>query len=110
MEQRHNESSHASEMFEKVKNFLASELSQTEFCKQQGLAYWTFRYWLKKYQIRQQHPLPSSDTSQGFIPLRLQPPEPTSSQFPSCVIEFPNGVTVRLSGSIDPALLCELIR
>jgi len=47
---RHQQSSHAQEMFEQVERFLASELSQTEFCQQHGLAYWTFRYWLKKYE------------------------------------------------------------
>ena len=44
MELRHRESSYASEMFEKVESFLGSELSQTEFCQQQDLSYWRFRY------------------------------------------------------------------
>ena len=57
MTARHQQSLHAQEMFEQVESFLASELSQTEFCQQHGLAYWTFRYWLKKYQARQPVPL-----------------------------------------------------
>lgn len=38
---RHQQNSHAQELFEKVESFLVSELSQTEFRQQPGLAYWT---------------------------------------------------------------------
>jgi hypothetical protein len=47
MAQRHRDQAHAQEMFEKVERFLASALLQTEFCRQEGLGYSPFRYWLK---------------------------------------------------------------
>lgn len=105
---RHQQSSHAQEMFEKVESFLARELSQTEFCQQHGLAYWTFRYWLKKYQARQSIPLQPAATPTDFIPLRLQASEPLL-QTSTCEIEYPSGVVVRLSGTVDAAILSQLL-
>ena len=105
---RHQQSSHAQEMFKKVETFLASELSQTEFCQQHGLAYWTFRYWLKKYQARQPMPLQPDATPTDFIPLRLQASEPLL-QTSSCEIEYPSGVMVRLHGPLDAEVVSQLI-
>ena len=105
---RHQQSSHAQEMFEKVESFLASELSQTEFCQQHGLAYLTFRYWLKKYQARQPIPLQPDATPTDFIPLRLQASE-SLLQTSSCEIEYPCGVVVRLHGPLDAVVVYQLI-
>ncbi len=74
MEQRHREHTHAREMFEKVERFLASALSQKEFSHQEGLAYRTFRYWLKKHRLQEvQSSQPVEEAPADFIPLRVMP-------------------------------------
>ena len=105
---RHQQSSHAQAMFEKVESFLGSELSQTEFCQQHGLAYWTFRYWLKKYQAHQPMPLQSAAPPTDFIPLHLQASEPLL-QTSTCEIEYPSGVVVRFCGAVDVDMLSQLL-
>ncbi len=60
MEQHHREQAHAHEMFERIERFLASGLSQTAFCRQEGLRHNLFRYWLKKYHLQEACPPPRS--------------------------------------------------
>lgn len=112
MDSRHVKSSHAHQMFEMVERFLESRFSQTEFCHQHEIAYWTFRYWLKKYQAHKLHQRPNTSESEpgsAFVPVRIQPPETVRLHSSSCVIEYPNGVLVRLSGAVDAQLVAELI-
>jgi hypothetical protein len=109
MEQRHREEAHAHEMFERVERFLASGLSQTEFCREEGLRYNPFRYWLKKYQLQGALSSSAIATSADFIPLRITPAEPAAPSS-TCEIEFPSGVVVRFQGTVDPAVLAQLIR
>jgi hypothetical protein len=116
MEQRYREHAHAQAMFEKVERFLASTLSQAEFCQQEGLAYWTFRYWLKKYRLRSTVPpqtrtstvTANDETPSDFIPLRLLPTEPAAPSS-TCVIEYPSGILVRFHGPVDGAVLAQLL-
>lgn len=105
-------------MFEKVERFLASRLSQAAFCQQEGLAYWTFRYWLKRHRLRGTVAAPPQtqtstiaahpETLSDFIPLRLLPTEPAAPP-PTCVIEYPTGIIVRFNGSVDATVLAQLL-
>ncbi len=74
LEQRHREYTHAQEIFEKVERFLASALSQAEFCRQEGLAYWTFRYWLRKYRLKEVLSRQPAEVPNDSIPLCVVPP------------------------------------
>ncbi|MEK7728706.1 MAG: hypothetical protein AAB354_09855 [candidate division KSB1 bacterium] len=115
MEQRHREHAHAQEMFEKVERFLASALSQAEFCGQEGLAYWTFRYWLKKYRLHEalspqtRAQATTDEAPTDFIPLRIAPVEP-AAQSSACAIEYPSGIVVRFNHPIDATVLAQLIQ
>jgi hypothetical protein len=95
-------------MFERVERFLVSGLSQSEFCRQEGLGYHRFRYWLKKYHLKAALPSPAVEVPADFIPLRVVPAEPTAPS-PACVIEYPSGVVVRLPGPLDATLVAQLI-
>lgn len=108
MAQRHHDQAHAQEMLQKVERFLASALSQTEFCRQEGLAYNPFRYWLKKYQLKEALSPPVVEKPTDFIPLRVVSAEPTTPSA-ACVIEYPSGIVVRLHGPLDAALVAQLI-
>lgn len=105
---RHRELTHAQAMYEQIEKFLASALSQTAFCRQEGLAYWTFRYWLQQYQAREKIAPSPQPTPTDFIALRVAAAEPTPPAT-TCEIEYPSGVVVRLCGAVDAALLSQLL-
>jgi hypothetical protein len=89
-----------------------SALSQTEFCQQENLAYSWFRYWLKKYRLRdalspQTYTVSIASAPElpaGFIPQRVVPAGPTAPSS-TCVIEYQPGIVVRLDGQIDATML-----
>jgi transposase-like protein len=100
-------------MFGIIEQYLASGMTQKAFCQENGVAPSTFVLWLKKYRQTQNPPvkshLPAIRENASFIPLTAKPPE--TGALPSrYVIEFPNGVIVRLSGSVAPQLLVHLIQ
>jgi len=91
-----------------IEKYLASGLAQKQFCQQEQLAYSTFQVWLKKYRQEQVEPRGEPHSNNRFVPLTFTPmpakPEPTHY-----VIEYPNGVVLRLSGAIEPQILLHLI-
>lgn len=99
----------AQEMFARVEKYLASGLSQKAFCAQEAIAFTTFQNWLKKYRARQRQVETLAAAPKGFIPLRVQEPRGLSSPSLQCVIAFPHGVIIRLSGPVDFAMLAQLI-
>lgn len=103
----------ARQMFTVVEKFLASGLSQKVFCQQEGIVLTTFGWWFKQYrQAQNPRPkasLPATTKTNSFIPLVVNPP--ASADPPTrCVIEFPNGVVVRLTGAVSPQMLVHLIQ
>ena len=81
-----------------------SNLSQEQYCKQNGLAYSTFQYWLKKLK-GQDNPQP------GFISVKVRPEsnleiKSETNQLHFC---FPNGVQMRCPDTINLNLLKQLI-
>ena len=89
-----------------IEKYLASGLTQKQFCQQEQLAYATFHFWLKKY--RQADAAASQAVSNSFVPLTFSSsiPNPGATDF---IIEYPNGVTLRVSGTIAPQTLVHLI-
>lgn len=75
------------EMFDHVKAWENSNQSQKAYCKAQGLACSTFRYWIEKY-----HKVLAKDNTlkdnQGFIPLKVQPGSQASSQARNNLLHF----------------------
>ncbi|MDZ7266284.1 MAG: hypothetical protein ONB48_04600 [candidate division KSB1 bacterium] len=63
-----------------IKKYLASGLTQKQFCRREKLAYPTFLTWLRKHRAA------------------------------SCTLEFPSGVLVHFSGDIAVQLLTRLLR
>lgn len=94
----------AQEMFARIEKYLdakgrAASLTQKAFCEQEGLTITTFQNWLQKYRARQRQVETAPVPAQRFIPLHVQAP-PNAPPL-SCVLEFPNGVMLRLSGAVD---------
>jgi len=97
----------AQQMYPLMEKYLFSQLTQRQFCQQEALSMSTFLYWLKKYRRHQQN---DAQTSREFIPLHFAANKnlPTSTQ-PTCAVEYPNGVVVRLFGSVTVQMLAQLV-
>ncbi|MCU4166723.1 IS66 family insertion sequence element accessory protein TnpA [Carboxylicivirga caseinilyticus] len=104
-------------------DFLESGLTVTDFCSNQGLTQNKFFYWQNKLKAQ----LPPK---KGFVPIVLKSEEasdsfpmpaqnqilqpsnpvlPSANETQSCEINFPNGVSVKLTGCTDLELIRSLI-
>ncbi len=99
----------AQQMYPLIERCLASEPTQKQFCQQEGFSRSTFLYWLKKYRRHQQS---DAHPSCEFIPLHFAVNKnlPASAQPATCAVEYPNGVVIRLFGSINVQMISQLIR
>lgn len=88
------------EMFALIDQWQQSGQSQQLFCSQSGVAKSIFYYWLKKYRMMQQ------DIA-GFIPVNIRS---TNQHFKHTIeVQYPNGVSLRLSGIAGVSVLKALI-
>ena len=92
-----------------VEKYLKSGLTQKAFCQRENLVHGTFHSWLRKYRANRRRPRASSPTRRGFIPLRLQPAT-TATHAASCTLEYPSGILIHFSGTVDIQLLSSLLR
>ena len=112
---RHRKS--AAERSQLVKQYLASDLTQKQFCQKHHIGLSTLELWLRNHRRGAHTPVaaPADDGQANpqavtrFIPLRFERPE-SASTAQQIVVEFPNQVIVRLAGSIDRDLLTHMIR
>jgi hypothetical protein len=95
--------------------FNASKLSVKQFCKNEGIAEWSFYHWRKKlHQSSCEH---SSDEKAIALPEVNSsdlPPAFTqianlSSVYPPMRIEFPSGICLDISNGCDGQLLHQAI-
>lgn len=95
-------------MYGIIKRWEQSGLNQKEFCKAEGVNYYTFKYW-KTQQHREQkstHPKPI-EPNPDFIPVSLSGFESNSS---AIEITFPNGVKLSCSTDLESGQIIELIK
>ena len=85
----------------------SSGLTQKEFCAQEGINYYKFKYW-KTRQNKEQGQAPKKQPCMqgGFIPITV--PE-LRSTLPVLEITFPNGVKLNCSQGIEASQVKELI-
>lgn len=79
------------------KEWESSGQTKAEFCDQHGIAPSVFYYWYKRYK--------SENTSGGFIPIKVK----NAPAGEHLEIQYPNGVKLKLSADISPALLRQYI-
>ncbi|HEY4111826.1 IS66 family insertion sequence element accessory protein TnpA [Puia sp.] len=72
-------------MFTSIGSWQASELSQKEWCRQQGIPYHIFHYWYRRY--REQNPAPAGDN--GFVRLAVTAPADAC-----CEVIFTDGTKI----------------
>jgi hypothetical protein len=73
------------QMFSSIASWQASELSQKQWCDQQGITYHIFHYWYRKY--RDAHP--ESTDNNSFVRLAVKPEAGAS-----CEIIFTDGTKI----------------
>lgn len=121
------------EMYPIIKKYLSlnGKITQKAFSQQEGIALSTFQWWLKQYRESSTTPLPTGSESlrgdtvsgvtlaagpeqenpapQPFIALRVGGGDKRAESSTHYVIEYPNGVVVRISGGLEVEFLRLLI-
>ena len=92
------------QMFEKIEEWKASNCTQMDFCKQQGIRYHIFHYWYKVYRHEQNK---STDTASSFIALQLQREDSTTT---NVELLLPDGKRLWLHGRVDAGFLRLLLQ
>ncbi|WP_149243432.1 IS66 family insertion sequence element accessory protein TnpA [Dyadobacter sp. 32] len=82
-------------------------VSKQAFCKQNGMGYHKFNYWVKKFHPNNFSP---AVPTRGFSRIPVEEPEVTEqNQHLLAAITFPSGARIELFGSLDAALIKKLI-
>lgn len=119
MEQEKSLTLRAQQMYALIEKYLSGELTQKQFCQHQSLPFSTFAYWLRRYRRNAQKAvqpatefIPLTFTSTRNRPILSQPtcPDGYLLSHGACAVEYPNGVMVRLFGSVDVPLIDRLIK
>lgn len=80
----------AQAMYSLIEQWQQSEKTQKSFCREKGIAYHVFIYWLKKYRLEK-------DQSGEFLTMEFPNPQNQSG----IEIQFPNGIVVHLPSTMD---------
>lgn len=88
-----------------VQQFLSSKTTQKAFCREHRIALSTLQYWLR----RQRRSQPQTNAP-VFLPLAVSSAPEVDGRSYDYAIEYPNGVTIRLSGPVNASLLIQLIQ
>jgi hypothetical protein len=88
------------QMFASIASWQSSELSQKQWCDQQGITYHIFHYWYRKY--RDEHSKSTGDNN--FV--RLNVKSETSS---SCEIIFADGTKIIFREAVPAQYLKSLL-
>lgn len=88
-----------------------SGLTQTQYCKQEKVSYYIFKYWLQKY--RNEHIGAKQIQPAQFLPVQVPSSDELSKDPVSkddITIHYPNGVKINCPVNIDTSLIKTLIK
>jgi len=88
-------------MRDHVSDWEKSKLSQIEYCRQKGLVFSRFNYW-----VRRLHPRP--EPLSGFVPIKLKK-ERTDSSRPALEVVLPSGARINFYHPVDPAFVKSIL-
>jgi hypothetical protein len=88
-------------MYAMIESWKASGQSQQEFCKAQGISYFIFHYWYKKYREHK-----SGDGLSAFVPVHIQK---TSAGLPHIELIFPDGKRINFYDRVEVSFLQSLL-
>ena len=84
--------------------FDASDMTQRDFARQVEVRYSTFTSWLRKR--RQQPP----DTDAQWVEVPVPAEAQSSSHTGACIVEWPQGMKLRVAGNFDCKAAAELFK
>ena len=74
--QREKLTPRAQEMYSLIEKYFTTDLNQKTFCKQEGIAYSTFHWWLAQYrQNRSAQAVSNNKNADDFLPIHVTPPK-----------------------------------
>ena len=88
------------QMFASIASWQSSELSQKQWCTEQGIIYHVFHYWYRKY--RDEHP--ESADNNSFVRLTVKPEASTS-----CEVIFADGTKIIFREAVPAQYLKSLL-
>ena len=106
--------------FPLIARYFKSGCSPHEFYKKEGLSKNQFFIWRKLYMQEYNIPSPTQESSSpktkepevNFHPIQVPPPvkQSTEEQDTQIELEYPNGVILRVDGSLNDSRLASLIK
>jgi hypothetical protein len=87
-------------MFSSIVSWQSSDLSQKEWCRQQGITYHIFHYWYRKYREQQ----PEPDHANAFVRLAVKPESDAS-----CEVVFTDGTKILFREAVPVHYLKSLL-
>jgi hypothetical protein len=87
-------------MFSSITSWLSSELSQKQWCQDQGITYHVFHYWYRKY--RDEHS--DSTDNNSFVRLTV-----TSEAVAGCEVIFTDGTKIIFREAVPAQYLKNLL-
>ena len=87
-------------MFASIASWQLSDLSQKQWCDQEGITYHIFHYWYRKY--RNEHPASAGNNS--FVRLTVKPEEKTG-----CEVIFTDGTKIIFREAVAAQYLKNLL-
>ena len=110
MKQRKALTPRAQEMYLLIEKYFTTDLTQKAFCKQEGIAYSTFHWWLGQYRQKETgQVVHNKKNANAFVPIHVAQPELSESSTASCQIEYPSGIVVRLEQA-NVQLISQLVQ
>lgn len=107
---KNNQKHTREEMFRKVEEWMASGLSQPQYCKQEGFPLTTFSHWLQKY--RKEKGITTTASPGPFIPVEVTSSlvhPGSTTHVREITITYPNGIEVKCPADIGTLQLKTLL-
>ncbi len=105
-----NQKSTKEEMYPIIDQWKESGLNQSQYCKQEKISYYVFKYWLQKY--RKENIGVKQNLLNPFLPVQIPSTEELSKEPISkkdIIINYPNGIEVSCPVNIDIVQLRALV-
>ena len=100
---------HASRMSGLIDQFHSSGQNQTKFCSSHGISVSLFGYWLRRSFSTEKKPLGVHSQQGNFIGLQVSNHSSVGNEPASVELTYPNGVQLRVQGSVSADWLKSLI-
>lgn len=79
-----------------------SGLGQMEYCRQKGLVFSQFNYWVRKLR-------PKPEPSGGFVAIKVKREHPDHRGKPALELVLPGGARVNFYHPVDPAFIKSIL-